>query len=138
MKKGKLDKTKKVDQWMARKQAEHQQRQEAGEPHPEASNDKYDYLTEKNWDEMFMDEGADCMATNFMEEKGAFKLADLSKVETNIPFDPSYYDVTHLFVNVASQFVKQLLCVPTQFEFEEQRDKLKDEDKEKWVRFIVN
>ena len=64
---------------------------------------------------MVLDEGDNCMATIFMEDKGVFKLADLSKVQTNIPFDPSDYDETQVNVNVALKHIKELLNVPSQF-----------------------
>ena len=78
-------------------------------------------MIKKDWDDLVLEEDDNCTATNYMGLKDAHKLADLSTKENIFPFDAKNFADSQINVNIATGDIKELLCVPTQFEYEEQK-----------------
>jgi hypothetical protein len=62
-------------------------------------------------------------------------LADLSQVQTKLKFDPKDYDETQTDPEVAQRHIEELLNFQSQKDFNEQKNKLKGEQQEDWIKF---
>ena len=61
-------------------------------------------------------------------------MSDLSKIDAQIPFEPSNYEESQTNVRVATRDIKQLLNVPTQNKYVQQQELLEGEHLENWEK----
>lgn len=89
---------------------------------------KYEYLDRKDWDSQVQTEGETIVAQPYFNDEEHVPLAALSRIKTDMPYnlDEDFEDTQKDPALARSEIAKALL-VPTQEEFDEQREKLNED-----------
>ena len=113
----------KIANYQARRQAEAKKKSKELTP-----KEKYNYLMKKDWDEDVIVDDGKWLATDLRGQKSLW-FKELIK----LPYNSDDYLVTEPIAKEARKKMKKLLKVPTQSEYEKQRNVLEGEQHANWV-----